>query len=162
MLAVGAILALSACGTESMEPVSTPAPTVEMTATPAQFASIIAEHKASWQDYADSMVDCALARVLGDSAMDSIKVTTCSLTASTVTLEARSTLKAIDALPAPDAEVAALVERTVNVLTPLSQIEASEACAEPASETCGDMEATVNAAIRPLVPVLAAWSPYLN
>lgn len=162
VLAVGAMLALSACGSESLEPASTPTPTVEATATPAQFASIIAEHEGSWQDYADNMVDCALARVLGDGPLDEIKVTTCSLSASTVTLEARTALKAIDALPTPDAEMSALVERTVKVLTPLSQIEASEACAESTSEACGDMEAIVNAAIRPLVPVLDAWSPYLN
>lgn len=65
-LAVAAILALSACGSESMEspstPTPTPVPTVEATATPAQFASIIAEHERNWRDYEDNMTDCAMAR----------------------------------------------------------------------------------------------------
>lgn len=87
---------------------------------------------------------------------------TCGMTVPTVTMKAGTALKAIEKLPAPDPEVSALVERTVNALTPLSQIDALDACKESASEACGEMEVLVNAAIRPVIPVLDAWSPYVN
>ena len=166
VLAVGAVLALSACGTESTDSAAastpTPTPTVEVTATPAQFASIIAEHETAWRDYSDNITDCAFARIVGDTALDEMKVMSCGLTTSTVTLKAKTALKSIADLPSPDPEVAALVDRTVQALTPLSEIEASEVCMDQASEACGDMATLTNGAIRPVIPVLDAWSPYVK
>ena len=163
VLAVAAVLVLSACGSESAEPrASAPTPTVEPTATPAQFASIIAEHQGFWRDYADSITDCAFARIIGDGDLDGIKVMICGMNASTVTMKAGSALKAIADLSVPDPEVAALVDRTVNALTPLSQIDAFDACEESTSDECGEIEVLVNGTIRPVIPVLDAWSPYLN
>lgn len=163
VLAIAAVFVLSACGSESTEQqASAPTPTVEPTATPAQFASIIAEHEGFWRDYADNITDCALARIIGEGQLDGIKVMTCGMNSSTVTMKAGSALKAIADLPAPDPEVAPLVDRTVNALTPLSRIDAFDACEESTSAECGEMETLVNGAIRPVIPVLDAWSPYLN
>lgn len=165
-LAIGAILMLTACGGTAQSTPATatpsPTPTPTPTAKPAQFASILSENEKNWRDYEDNISECAFARVVGKSAMDAVKVTTCGMTVVIVTLNAKSAIKAINALPTPDAEVKTLVDRTLTALEPLSKIESVNACSDQKSETCSAAETEANGAIRGVTVVLDAWAPYMH
>lgn len=165
--AIGGALVVSGCAGTSQPGSSTPAstrsptPTAVPTATPKQFASIIAEDETTLRNYYGSIVDCALADVSKDMA-SSIKVLTCRTTAQTVTLDAQNMLRDIGKLPKPDPEVSSLVDRTINVLTPLAAINASLKCKDIQSADCDAAETAVNGAIRNVIPVLDAWKPYMQ
>lgn len=164
--AIGAALALSACGSPSTQTSavtsSSPTPTPEQTATPAQFASILSENQKVWRDYNANIVACGIARVLGKSATDQIKVMTCGMTVVTITLTAKNAIRDIVALPKPSPEVRKLVDRAITDLTPLSNIDAVAACKDPNSEACDEKETMANGQIRDVVSMLDAWAPYMR
>ncbi|MFB9716742.1 hypothetical protein [Arthrobacter methylotrophus] len=165
-LAIGAGLALSACGSASAQPPaatpSSPTPSPVQTATPAQFASILSENQKVWRDYNTNIVECGIARVLGKSTADQIKVMTCGMTVVTVTLTAKNAIRDIVALPKPSPEVKKLVDRAITDLTPLSTIDAAVACKDASSEACDEKETLANGQIRDVVSMLDAWAPYMR
>ena len=165
-LAIGVGLALSACGGPSTQTVaattSSPTPSPEQTATPAQFASILSENQKVWRDYNANIVACGVARVLGKSATDQVKVMACGMTVVTVTLTAKNAIRDIVALPKPNPEVKKLVDRTISDLTPLANIDAVAACKDPNSEACHEKETLANGEIRDVVAMLDAWAPYMR
>ncbi|CAH0287046.1 hypothetical protein SRABI83_04094 [Arthrobacter sp. Bi83] len=158
------LLSVTACGSSApaaapnTTPVETATPTP--TATVSQFASVIAEHEKSWRDYEEKIVDCAFAGI-SSAAIDQVKRTTCTYTASTVTLEAQTALRDIMKLPSPPAEIKDLVNRTITVLEPLGDNQASTACSDQTSEACDGAITKANGDIRPVTSVLDAWKPYL-
>jgi hypothetical protein len=131
------------------------------TATTAQFASILSESETDWREYEDNITKCAFASI-GTTVTDNIDMMTCSLTVQTVTITAKTAAKDIRKLPAPPAEVAPLVKRTLVALDALADSKASTTtCADARSEACDAAITKANGDIRPLVSVLDAWKPYL-
>jgi hypothetical protein len=159
------VTALSGCSSAApaaeTSPTPTQTPTSVPTATPRQFASIIAQYDKTWRDYADNIVKCSLADVQTDT-ISSMERITCSMTAETVTLDAKSAIRDIVKLPKPDPEVSDLVTRTLDTLTPLSNIDAMTQCKDMTSASCDEAKTAVNGAIRPVVSVLDAWKPYIG
>lgn len=166
--ALGILISLSGCGSAStvadkpsVAASESPTPT-RPSATAAQFASVIAEDEKGWRDYNDNIGDCAWSRVIGKTTIDRLKVTTCSLNLQTVTLTAQTTIRNLNALGNPPAEISPLVTRTILALTPLGAIDATTACEDMISQSCSDAETEANGAIRPVVSVLDAWRPYTH
>lgn len=165
-LAMAALL-LTGCGgivEAAPSPTSaspTPSPTPTPTTTAAQFASVIAEYETNWRDYSDEISNCAFARVVGKSAVDEIKVTTCGTTVVTVTLNAKTAARELRALGKPPAEVSALASRTLVALDALGSTGADKGCSDDKkSQACDEGETLANGAIRPVITVLDAWKPY--
>lgn len=161
-LATAALL-LTGCGSPSQAPAATSAAplAIPATATPQQLASIITENEASWREYEDNIVDCALADVMGEGALDEVKVMTCRTAASTVTLMANNAARSMRALSAPPADMKDLVARTLVALDTLGASGADESCgSDRESDACDNDSTIANGAIRPVISVLDAWKPY--
>lgn len=164
-LAIAALL-IAGCGAPSDQVAATsatptPTPTVAPTATPQEYASVIAEHEAGWREYEENIVDCALASVVGEGVLDEIKAMTCRTTSSTVTMTANKAIKDFRALDTPPSGMAELVVRTLIALEALGATGADKACSvDRESQACDDAATLTNGAIRPVVSVLDAWKPY--
>lgn len=167
-----AAVVLTGCGggavaESTSTPTATPTPTqtVEQTATAKQFASILAENETTWRAYAKDIVSCAYDKIVATNTAAKIHVLTCTMTAATVTMQAKTAQTNILKLPKPAPEVKDLVDRTIAALGPLSKTGADKACLgsdAATSSACDDAETLTNGAIRDVISVLDAWRPYMG
>lgn len=184
--AVGAVLALAALSGCSGQP--EPAPTVAVTAsvaqsptptpeptpslpsaTPEQFASLIATYEPDWRETIEEAGDCRWYWVTyedDDDLTTRVQALSCYLREAAMTMTAETATKKLDALGPPPESMASLVNDTHAALakvvaadmdgqcgTSLDEIEDEDACT-----------AAAGAAIRAydhLEDVLNAWRPYL-
>lgn len=70
-------------------PTPTPTPSVEATAAAKQFASVLAESESSWRAYAAYSSNCAYDKIIGTDAASKVHVLTFTMTAATVTIQAK-------------------------------------------------------------------------
>ncbi|XAS66542.1 hypothetical protein V3C33_13730 [Micrococcaceae bacterium Sec5.7] len=138
---------------------------MEQTASAKQFASILAENESSWRAYSKDIASCAYDEIVATDTAAKIHAMTCTITAATVTMQAKNATRDILKLPKPAPEVKDLVDRTIAALGPLSKTGADTACMGSGAATsskCDDAETAANGAIRGVISVLDAWRPYMG
>ncbi|GAB2742502.1 hypothetical protein [Sinomonas soli] len=167
--AVVVLFVLSGCSAQAQPAVSppppstSPSPTPTQAATAQQFASLIAEHEAAIREFSSiDQMNCGLA-VFHEERTDERE--RCVGVTASVASAMEAIIKGFDALPAPPAEVAALVQRTRDAIGDAGSTDFVGNCVgagKASSRACSHpLAATVDATHR-TGPVLDAWRPYTH
>jgi hypothetical protein len=148
----------------------TPTPgteTAPQTATPQQFASIIAGHESDWRKTIKGAADCRYLWVMGaEDAMEETEAMTCYVREATIVMTAATAAKEIRELE-PSNDMASLVTDTLAELDAISAVDLEGACGEPFDDDAPNDTKKCTAAIGSLYgnyvsfkKVLDAWKPY--
>ncbi len=171
LLVMAAVLLAGCSGgtgapTDSISAAATPGTPSPSTATPQQFASIIAGQESDWREVIKDAADCRYLWVLGTSTVsDKTEAMTCYVREATIVMTTGTAAKKIRAL-APSSDVQPLVTQTLVALDAISLVDLEGVCGEPFGDAPKETK-KCNAALGELFSnygtlkkVLDEWKPY--
>lgn len=144
----------------------TPTPTKEQ-ATAAQFASVVAGAEEAIREAEEMAIECRTLYALGDDEdpTDHANTLVCYMTEATAGLAASTAVMKLEALGEPPAEVATLVEDTIEAFGALADADMNGACGTgPEEEDEGDCTSATGqqmGAYYDAISVLDQWKPWL-
>ena len=169
-ITVGALLALTGCGSD--EPVSQEAPAPAATtqaapvpepeyATVQQVASVIAAYAADWRETIEAADSCRIIHATGaQDVQEDVELATCFMRESAMTYSAQTVTTKWGELNIPP-ELQELVADTEEQLDKIVEADVAGNCKDDESEECSTALGAVMMPYTALASRLNAWAPYL-